>query len=254
MLGWFADPIFGSGDYPESMKAQLGSRLPVLTPKQKTLIKGSADFVALNSYTTMWVKDSGLEEAPLQDLDGNTVATEFGADGALIGTKAEASWLFSVPWGFGKLLHHINLRYGNPAIVITENGFCAAGEKTLEDAAQDTDRVAYYKGYLSALVHEVTHHAANIEGYFAWSLVDNFEWYARWLTRRARGYTERFGITYVDYATMERTPKASAAFIRDFFQCAIASETNGSQEVADKAKAPAKPRSLLQRLRERLSW
>ena len=98
MLGWFADPIYKNGDYPESMRLQLGDRLPTFTEEEKLLIKGSADYFALNSYTSMWVKDSGLEKAELQDLDGNNIATEYGIDGILIGPKGEASWLFDVPW------------------------------------------------------------------------------------------------------------------------------------------------------------
>jgi len=55
--------------------------------------------LALNSYTSMYVKDSGLEVAPLNDIDGNNIATEFDIHGDLIGPKAEAFWLFDVPWG-----------------------------------------------------------------------------------------------------------------------------------------------------------
>jgi beta-glucosidase len=116
MLGWFADPIYLTGDYPASLRAQLGDRLPTFTAEESALIKGSCDYFALNSYTSMYVKDSGLEVAPLQDIDGNNIATEFAVDGSLIGPKAEAFWLFDVPWGFGKLLHHINKRYQNPAV------------------------------------------------------------------------------------------------------------------------------------------
>lgn len=98
MLGWFADPIYGSGDYPASMRLQLKDRLPTFTVEEKRLLKGSCDYFALNSYTSQYVKHTGLDEAALQDIDGNNVATEIGPDGALIGPKGEAFWLFDVPW------------------------------------------------------------------------------------------------------------------------------------------------------------
>ncbi|KAJ3317722.1 hypothetical protein HDV06_001276 [Boothiomyces sp. JEL0866] len=214
MLCWFADPIFLTGDYPASLRAQLGDRLPYFTDEEKQLVLGSADFFALNSYTSMYVKDSGLEVPPLNDIDGNNIATEFDLEGNLIGPKAEAFWLFDVAWGFGKLLKFIRDRYGNPEVVITENGFCVAGEseKSLADALHDSPRIHYYHGYLQSLVKAVEE-GSNIMGYFAWSLLDNFEW--------ARGYSERFGITYVDYNTLERYPKESLRFIRNFFHVAI---------------------------------
>ncbi|KAJ3271120.1 hypothetical protein HDV01_007057 [Terramyces sp. JEL0728] len=212
MLCWFADPIYLTGDYPASLKSQLGDRLPRFTKEEKQLVLGSADFFALNSYTTMYVKDTGVEIPPTNDIDGNNIATEFDIDGNLIGPKAEAFWLFDVPWGFGKLLKFIRERYSNPEVAITENGFCVAGEKELADALHDTQRIHYYHGYLQSLVKAVEE-GSNITGYFAWSLLDNFEW--------ARGYSERFGITYVDYNTLERYPKESLGFIRNFFHVAI---------------------------------
>jgi beta-glucosidase len=213
MLGWFADPIFLTGDYPESLKQQLGERLPKFTPEESQMVKGSCDYFALNSYTSMYVKDSGLAVPPLDDIDGNNIATEFDVDGNLIGPKAEAFWLFDVPWGLKKLLIHIKHRYNNPELYITESGFCAPQEESVEQALNDTARIHYYQGYLQSVVSAINEHGCNVRGYFAWSMVDNFEW--------ARGYTERFGITFVDYKTQKRTPKGSARFLISFFQKAI---------------------------------
>ena len=107
------------------MKDQLGDRLPQFTDMEKSIVKGSWDYFALNSYTSRWVKDSGVEKPSIQDLDGNNNATgkkkrlnpvEYGKDGKLIGVKGEASWLYDVPWGFGKLLAYVKNRYDNPPI------------------------------------------------------------------------------------------------------------------------------------------
>jgi len=70
---------------------------------------------------------------------------------------------------------------------------------TIEQALNDTARIHYYQGYLNSVMSAINDHGCNVAGYFAWSMVDNFEW--------ARGYTERFGVTFVDYKTRKRTPK-----------------------------------------------
>ncbi|KAJ2993447.1 hypothetical protein HDV02_002426 [Globomyces sp. JEL0801] len=199
-LGWFADPIYLSGDYPPSMRLQLGERLPKFTAKESAMLFKSTDFFALNSYTSQYIKDKGPAVPPLNDLDGNTVATPFDSEGKLIGFKGAASWLYDVPWGFSKLIIYIHNRYHGPAIVITENGFCSPGETDISNSIQDVTRA-------------VTEYGVKINGYFAWSLMDNFEW--------ARGYTERFGITFVDFKTMKRTPKMSFSFLQGFFDKAI---------------------------------
>jgi beta-glucosidase len=77
----------------------------------------------------------------------------------------------------------------------------------IDDKVQDTDRIEYFQGHLSA-VNDAINQGVNICGYFAWSLMDNFEW--------AEGYLKRFGIVYVDYKTQKRTIKASGLAYRDF--------------------------------------
>ncbi|KAI8892812.1 glycoside hydrolase family 1 protein [Globomyces pollinis-pini] len=217
MLGWFADPIYKTGDYPASMRAQLGDRLPTFTKEESEMILGSADYFGLNSYTSMYVKDSGLDVAPYNDLDGNNIATEFDSNGDIIGNPTAAFWLFDCPWGFKKLLIHIKDRYNNPEVTVLENGCSTLGENDLATEIHDQTRVHFYKGYLSSLVDAIVTHGCNITAYFAWSMLDNFEW--------SRGYSERFGITYVDFKTQQRALKDSAKFIRNFFDQAIKSPT-----------------------------
>lgn len=75
------------------------------------------------------------------------------------------------------------------------------GNVTIPDGLKDTQRINYYKSYIQQLKKTVDD-GANVIGYFAWSLLDNFEW--------RLGYTSRFGITFVDFKTLKRTPKMSA--------------------------------------------
>ncbi|KAJ3035542.1 Beta-glucosidase 1A [Rhizophlyctis rosea] len=98
------------------------------------------------------------------------------------------------------------------AIYVTENGCSVKGENDLsfEEALNDTYRVNYYKDYLENMLLAINEDGVQVKGYMAWSLLDNFEW--------ADGYTCRFGVTYVDYKTLERTPKASGKFIKQFFE------------------------------------
>ena len=104
-----------------------------------------------------------------------------------------------VPWGCRKLLAWISDRYDAPDIYITENG-CAYADAPVEGKVQDDERIAYYAGYLNAC-HEAIEKGAQLRGYFAWSLLDNYEW--------SLGYDKRFGLVHVDFDSLERTPKQS---------------------------------------------
>lgn len=111
-----------------------------------------------------------------------------------------------------KLLLWIAQRYQNPEIYITENGVDVPNESSLplEAALNDTFRVDYYQDYL-AYVASAMEDGANVKGYFAWSLLDNFEW--------ADGYSKRFGLHYVDYNDgLKRYPKASALWFKNLLK------------------------------------
>ncbi|KAJ3056274.1 Beta-glucosidase 1B [Rhizophlyctis rosea] len=209
-IGRFADPVYLSGDYPPSMRAQLGDRLPTFTKEESALLKGSSDFYGMNHYTTNYVWNRN-EPPTLDDQLGNVLKGFISKDGEELGPPAESPWLRPCPWGFRKLLNWLWNRYQTP-IYITENGCSVKGESDLgvEQAVHDTYRVNYFKGYLENLLLAVFDDGVQIRGYMAWSLLDNFEW--------ADGYTCRFGVTYVDYKTLERTPKESGKFIKKFFE------------------------------------
>ncbi len=199
-LGWFANPIF-KGDYPEVMRERLGDRLPQFTEEEKKLVVGSADFFGLNHYTTMY--------ADASDGTKNKLSAE--ANGGLLEDQglnltADKSWEKTamgwaiVPWGLRKLLAWIDEKYDHPKIYITENG-CAFDDKKVNGTVNDVPRIAFYDSYIKEC-HNAISQGVNVKAYFAWSFMDNYEW--------ASGYEKRFGLHYVDFETLERTPKASA--------------------------------------------
>ncbi|KAI0659353.1 beta-glucosidase 1A [Cubamyces menziesii] len=203
-LGRFADPIY-KGYYPAIVKEMIGDRLPDFTEEEIAVVKDSSDFFGLNTYTTQLVQDGGDNE-----IQGNVKYTFTRPDGTQLGKQAHVPWLQSYPPGFRSLLNYLWETYKKP-IYVTENGFAAKGENVLpvDQVVKDTDRVEYFQGYTDALLRAVTEDGVPVKGYFAWSLLDNFEW--------ADGYDTRFGVTYVDFKTQRRTTKESYQFLRNWF-------------------------------------
>lgn len=193
-LGWFADPVY-FGHYPESMVRLVGDRLPKFTADESTLIKGSSDFFGLNHYSTHMAAD---DPNPTNPEDINSDQRVVKSDDPKW-EKSGFEWNI-VPWGFRKLLLWVKQRYDNPTLYVTENGISVADEDDVNKARVDTQRVRFYRDYISAM-REAMQAGANIKGYMAWSILDNFEW--------AEGYTKRFGIVHVDFHSLKRTPKWS---------------------------------------------
>ena len=100
---------------------------------------------------------------------------------------------------------HVAKLWNVKDIYITENGTSAADQPAADGKVYDIDRVMYLRNYLTQL-QRATAEGVPVRGYFLWSLLDNFEW--------ADGYATRFGLHYVDYATLKRTPKLSASFYK----------------------------------------
>lgn len=209
-LGRFAHPIFSAeGDYPQVMidrikgkseaEGRPWSRLPSFTAEQKTRLKGSADFIALNYYT------SRLAQRRTWDTDEISWWADSDLDGPVDPEwkRAKSLWLYSVPSGLRDLLKWITASYNNPEIMITENGWSDDGQ------LEDDDRVEYLKDHLSAIV-EAINEGCKVSAYTTWSLTDNFEW--------KEGYVERFGIHYINFTSpeKERVPKKSAEFFKTF--------------------------------------
>ncbi|KAK9311392.1 glycoside hydrolase superfamily [Lipomyces starkeyi] len=104
------------------------------------------------------------------------IATTFERpDGTKIAPKAGLSWVRPVPWGFRKLLQHLNETYGKP-VYVTENSVICPGERNLlrEVGLQDDFRTAYFQGYINAIISLID--TVPIKSYIVWSFLDNFEW------------------------------------------------------------------------------
>lgn len=205
-LGWFGDPLH-HGSYPDVMRTRVGDRLPAFTDRERHLLAGSSDFFGLNHYTTMYASAARPGEVAEQTPYGNGGIAE---DQDVV-LSADPDWKTTqmgwsiVPWGCRKLLHWIHNRYDAPEIVITENG-CAFDDRVDGGRVSDPERIQFLHSYLSQC-HQAITEGVRLRGYFLWSFMDNFEW--------ALGYTRRFGIQYVDFASGRRIPKLSAAWYAD---------------------------------------
>ncbi|XP_068344998.1 beta-glucosidase 42-like [Pyrus communis] len=211
-LGWYLDPIYHE-EYPKVMRERLGDRLPIFSEKDKELLKNSVDFIGLNHYTSRFIAHGrdNHDKGDFYKAQGIEKIVEW-EGGEAIGEKAASEWLYVVPWGMHKVLNYIAQRYNNPPIYVTENGMDDEDNDTspLHEMLDDKLRVSYFKRYLSAVAKAIRD-GADVRGYFAWSLLDNFEW--------AQGYTKRFGLVYVDYKNgLSRHPKSSAYWFLRFFK------------------------------------
>ncbi|XP_053537764.1 cytosolic beta-glucosidase [Ictalurus punctatus] len=213
-LGWFTCPVFGTGDYPENMRSRIeaqsrelgyteGQRLPKFSEDEPKPL-GTADFFALNYYTSRKVRDTSSHPSEC------SFAGDQGAE-AIIDPSwpvCGVSWLAVVPEGLRKLLKYIKETCNNPAIYITENGFSQIGPVEFEDI----DRCQFYQDTLQQVSKAITDDRVNVRGYFAWSLLDNFEW--------SDGFSVRFGLFHVDFSsakrkrTMYRSGREYAALIK----------------------------------------
>ncbi|GMY16390.1 beta-glucosidase 12-like isoform X1 [Fagus crenata] len=213
MFGWFMDPLT-NGDYPHSMRSLVGDRLPKFTEEQSKLVNGSFDFLGLNYYTANYAAYSPIHFNPekasyLTDSRAN-LSTQ--RNGIPIGPKAASDWLYVYPRGIRDLLLYTKKKYHNPLIYITENGIDEFNDASLslEEALADNHRIDYYYRHLYYL-HRAIKDGVNVKGYFAWSLLDNYEWNS--------GYTVRFGINYIDYKDgLKRHPKLSAHWFKNFLK------------------------------------
>ena len=185
---WYIQPIM-EGRYPDVIEKLPEAQKPDVEPGDMAIISQSLDFMGINFYTRT------IYRAP-EEQDPEPFFVEIPPSGV---PTTEMGWEI-YPDALVKLLTSLNQRYSLPPLYITENG-AAMDDKLVDGEVNDLDRLEYYQQHLSA-VDTAIQQGVDVRGYFAWSLMDNFEW--------AEGYVKRFGIVYVDYQTQQRTPKASA--------------------------------------------
>jgi len=188
---WFVEPVAGRG-YPEDMVARYGDRMPAVTDKDLALMATPIDVLGINYYErgVMTHDPAGghLEVRRIKDT----------------GLPRTADREIYAP-GLRAILTRMHREYGFARLVVTENG--AAFDDVLEadGTVHDRGRTEFFRAHLEELKLAIDQ-GIPVESYFAWSLMDNFEW--------SEGYTLRYGLIHVDFATLERRPKDSAHFFR----------------------------------------
>ncbi|XP_073151170.1 beta-glucosidase 11-like [Henckelia pumila] len=202
--GWLLDPLI-FGDYPEIVKKNAGTRIPVFTKDELEQIQGAIDFIGVNHYTIVLVKDYPLA---LQ-TDNRDLIADMAIELKLVVEGKPPLPLpdeYPVrPWGLYGLLEYIKQVYGNIPIYVHENGQRTRRNQTLDD----TTRVEYLHGYIGAVLDAVRN-GSNTKGYFAWSLLDCLE--------LLDGFDSSFGLCYVDLddKDLKRYPKLSARWYSNF--------------------------------------
>lgn len=155
MLGWFAHPIFVDGDYPATLKTQIEqkrnkcphsepARLPVFTTEESQRIRGTADFLGLNHYTSRLVNNSDGSCTP-----GPQGVGDFQAHVDPSWSSTASDWIYSTPWGLRRLLNYISTEYLNVTKVpihITGNGMPT---EYSGDTLNDISRMEYMKNYIN---------------------------------------------------------------------------------------------------------
>ena len=161
------------GDYPISLRKQLGDRLPTFSEEEAVIVKGSNDYYGMNHYCANYIKHR-KGEPPQEDILGNVEMHPNNKAGHFIGPETQSSWLRPYPIGFRKLLKWISDRYGRPTIFVTENGTSIKGENELpvEQLLEDDFRAQFFRDYIAAMVDAYTEDNVDVRGYMAWSLLE----------------------------------------------------------------------------------
>ncbi|KAL1539995.1 beta-glucosidase [Salvia divinorum] len=204
MYGWFMNPIV-EGDYPAVMHSIVKNRLPKFTEEERSMLKGSFDFIGLNYYTANYAKHISTPNPIISCSTDNMVHLSLDIDGVPIGDPTAVSLLCIYPRGLHDILLYTKQKYNiSKVIYVTETGIGDVYNSSIEDQ----QRIDYYYDYIRA-VQQAIEKGVNVKGFFAWSFLDNFEW--------ALGYSVRFGLYYVDYENgIKRIPKRSAFWFMSF--------------------------------------
>ncbi len=213
--GVFFDPIF-NGCYPDQVMAALGDKLRIVEGDLE-VIHQPLDWWGFNYYFPATVRQAP-SESDRAGLTGVGAMGKFRSDAdaasrfldlqsvpsGTSNVRTDIGWEI-VPEGIAHLLHQVYARYDLPPVYITENGACYNDGPDANGKIEDENRLDYIARHLDVLA-DATDQGIPLQGYFAWSLMDNFEW--------AEGYKMRFGIVHVDYDTQVRTVKRSGDWYR----------------------------------------
>ncbi len=192
---WFLDPVL-RGSYPEDMLELYGRRFgppDSVRPGDLEVISQPLDFLGVNYYFPQHVR-----------ADPAVVPLGLRHD-APIGPLTTMGW-GQDPSGLREILVRVRRDYGDLPIYVTENGAAFEDGDVVDGHVDDPERMEYLEGHVAAVQHAIAD-GVDVRRYFVWSLLDNFEWES--------GYTARFGIVHVDFATQRRVPKRSGLWYRD---------------------------------------
>merc|ERR1712130_820309 len=205
-FGLFAAPLV-FGNWPPMVEDRVRersfaqgfntSRLPAWSGEEQEKLRATFDFLGLNTYSTSLVANHNFS------LEEVSAISDMG-----VAFTSSASWFTSaaglgvVPAGIRRLLAWVSKQYGNPPVIVTENGVCDRLGNL-----DDMERVYYYKHYINQVLKAITLDDYNVIGYVAWSLLDNFEW--------SFGYSLKFGLVNVDFSSENKTrsPKLSSRYL-----------------------------------------
>jgi beta-glucosidase len=203
---WFLDPLFRAA-YPDDQQRRIAYAERVIRDGDLATIATPIDYLGVNSYRRQVVAaENGrprLSRPP--------------------GRYTTMDWEV-YPDGLHRLLVRLADDYAPAAIYVTENGAAFCDVRGHDGEVHDPERTAYIRDHLDAVRRAIAD-GAPVQGYFVWSLLDNFEW--------GYGYSQRFGLVYVDYPTLERVPKDSFHAYRDVIarHYARSKLTSGSAEL-----------------------
>jgi len=191
---WFLDPIL-RGSYPKDVVEDVShlTDLAFVQDGDTDLVSAPLDFLGVNYYTRHVVAPGPFPGSASVDFSVRGLPT------TAMGWEVDADGLFDI-------LTRVTRDYGDIPLVMTENG-AAFDDALVDGRVADPDRVAFLASHVDAAARAIDA-GVPLQGYFAWSLVDNFEW--------AEGYAMRFGIVHVDFDTQERTVKDSGRWYAAF--------------------------------------
>ena len=192
--------VLMEGRYTDSYLRELGADAPHFTEEELKIISTPLDFVGINIYTTN-------EVVPADAPSGYLMVPR----PASYPHAASRDWLFFNPQATYWTPKLVSSLWGVKRIYITENGYSSddvlrPGGSSQASRVLDSDRILYLRNYLAQLQRSIAE-GVPVQGYFLWSLLDNYEW--------SSGFSKRFGITYVDFKTEKRTPKLSYDFYKE---------------------------------------
>ena len=199
---WWIDALM-TGKYPENLVAEYGSLLSqVMLPGDEYILKTDPDFLGVNYYTDGFVGKARPNDVSMDIHSPYPIkrVANMELPATMFDNRTDFDWPIT-PKGLGLLLERIHHDWPQiPSIYVTENGAAFNEGPDEHGVVDDHRRVDYLTSHIESM-HDAISHGAPVHGYFAWSLFDNFEC--------AEGYSQRFGLVYVDFESQQRIPKLS---------------------------------------------